>query len=83
MQNVRIRMVTTAPHAYAGHALAIGEEYDCEPQHVPHMKKLGWSVEKTAAQQAVPQQAAPQNSYTTRDMVATRSTRANSRKAAQ
>jgi hypothetical protein len=36
-----VRMVTTSEHVYAGHRLAVDEEFDCEEQHVDLMHKLG------------------------------------------
>ena len=39
-----VRMVATAEHQYAGRRLYAGDEYDCEPQHVPVMLRLGWAA---------------------------------------
>lgn len=43
-----VRMITTAEHQYAGRRLRAGQRYDCEPQHVALMRRLGWArpVEK-------------------------------------
>jgi len=38
-----VRMITTGEHQYRGHRLRVGEEYDCEPQHVELMLKHGWA----------------------------------------
>lgn len=73
-----LRMVTIAPHAYAGHALRAGDEYDCEAQHVAHFEKLGWARRKDAPQNAELPGQAGQNAqnYGTRDMRAARGSRA-------
>ena len=39
-----VRMVATAEHQYAGRRLYAGDEYDCEPQHVSVMRRLGWAA---------------------------------------
>lgn len=59
-----VRMVTTSPHVYAGHSLAVNEEFDCEPQHVHLMQTLGRARPK--ADEAADR--SPQ--YRTRDLTA-------------
>lgn len=64
-----VRMVTTLEHVYAGHRLAVDEEFDCEEQHVDLMHKLG---------RAKLVEARP--TYQTRDMISEEPPRARSRR---
>lgn len=45
-----VRMVSTSTHQYAGHRLAVGEEFDCEVQHVDLFEKHGWAKRKEESQ---------------------------------
>lgn len=75
-----VRMVTTATHAYAGHRLQPGEEYDCEPQHVPVMLKLGWSKPAAAKKRRGKRRDAEREStYQTRVLTAERPMRRRSK----
>lgn len=58
-----VRMVSTSVHDYAGHRMQVGQEFDCEEQHVELMRKLGRA--KPAEEQKQEQQ-----SYETRHMEA-------------
>lgn len=48
-----VLMIATAEHQYAGRRLRPDEQYECEPQHVSLMERLGWARPAASADPAL------------------------------
>lgn len=60
--------ISKVVHQYAGRRLAVGERFECEPQHVALYLARGWIEPEQGEDGYVSREITADGSYLTRDM---------------